>query len=252
MTWSFSRVNSFETCKYSWLLQYIYKEDRRQNYFAAFGLFSHEIMESWWDKEIDTFELSTYYKDNYNNRVTIPAPLFLEKYNFSQRAYDSTLSFYENFDWNRNDFKLLGNEDTIEAEYRGKKLTIRPDTLVRHIPSNEVWLIDYKTSAMFDKKTGKPKRDKLETYKKQLFLYAYFIERERGYKIDKIILVFPKFSLDKNIVIDYNENIAMEYLSWFFKTIQQIEQEENFEANPNKFFCDNLCSVSESCIWKEE
>lgn len=251
MTWSFSRVNSFETCKYSWLLQYIYNEDRKQNYFSSYGLFSHEIMEKWWDKKIETFELAKYYEENYDDCVTIPAPSFLEKYNFSQRAYNDAHKFYETFDWNRDDFELLGNEDTIETEHRGKKLTIRPDTLVKHIPSNEVWLIDYKTSAMFDKKTGKAKEDKLETYKKQLFLYAYFIEREQGHKIDKIVLVFPKFALDKNIVVDYNEDIANEYLDWFFETIEKIEQEENFEASPNKFFCDNLCSVSESCIWKE-
>lgn len=252
MMWSYSRVSAFNTCKYMWMLQYLDKKEGEQNFFSLYGLFHHDMMEKFWEGRIDTWDLSSYYEKNYYKEVTLNPPPFLERYNFASRSYNYGKRFYDDFSWNKDDFDVLGNEDTIKSEYKGYKITVRPDTLVRHKPTEEIWLIDYKTSSAFDKK-GVVKKDKIEPYKKQLSLYAHFIEKEQGHKVDKIVIVFPKYFLGKTIFIDYNKSMAKEVLDdWFLETIHLIEEESDFEPTLNEFFCNNLCSVRKHCQYRKD
>lgn len=253
MTWSFSRASSFEQCKYGWKLTYLDKKDGVQNGFSSYGLFHHKMFELFWSGVLDVWDMPDYYKENYAKEVDIPFPAKLEKYNFSERTYKAGLDFWENFDWNLSDWDILGNEYTIEAEYNGIKLTIRPDTLVKNKKTGKIWLIDYKTSTAFDKKTMKPKTKKIDGYKKQLSLYCYFVEREMNIEIEKYVLVFPKYDLDQTMYFDYNKEEGQKTVDWLMGVIEKAKLEVDFKPNVEPFFCENLCSMKLHCQhWQKE
>ena len=46
MTWSYSRVKSFEDCPYKWFLKYIVGLHGKRMFFADYGTFMHKLMES--------------------------------------------------------------------------------------------------------------------------------------------------------------------------------------------------------------
>ncbi len=251
MVWSYSRVSSYKTCPYGWKFGYLNKEKSVQNFFSELGLHHHKIMELWWAKKLDTIGMASYYKEFYNESIKLRPPSFLEKYEFSKKSYENGLNFYKNFTWDIDDYELLGNEMTIEATYKDISLTIRPDTLVREKSTGKVILIDYKSSNPFQKKSGNPIKSKIAPYKEQLSLYAYFIEKELGIKIDEYMLIFPKFSLDKNLTFDYNKKAGQKVVDEFYETIQKIKEDEEFVAKPDKFFCSNICGFRNVCDKKD-
>lgn len=250
-TWSYSRVSSFEACPHGWKLAYIDKEKGVQNFFAEYGLFHHKIMELLWAGELDVWDLASHYEENYGKAIKLHPPSFLERYDFSRKSYNAGLKFYENFDWDISEFEVLGNEMTLNCKYKELLLTIRPDTLIKNKKTGKVVLVDYKASNPFNKKSGNPIKKKIAPYKKQLSLYCFFVEQEMNIKIDEYMLVFPKFTLAKNLVFDYNKEDGQKIVDWFYETICRIKEENDFEAKPNKFFCDNICSMRNICEHKE-
>ena len=62
MTWSFSRVNSYNTCPYAWYLNYIEKNRDEGSAFSEVGTLIHEILEKYAKGELSLFEISDYYE----------------------------------------------------------------------------------------------------------------------------------------------------------------------------------------------
>ncbi len=253
MTWSYSNATTFETCPYAWKLTYIDREERYGNFFSDFGLVVHEVIEEWWAGLLDEVTIITRYNDLFAEKVTHQPPPFLQQYNILDRYKDATIKFLKDFSKQieRDDYELLGNESTVDSEVDGIKLTIRPDTIVRHKKSDITYLVDYKTSSPFTK-GGKPQEKKIDPYWKQMSLYAYFIEKEENIKIDKLRLYFPRVNMKSTLTIDYNKEMGEETLAWWYGLIEKAKEEDVFEPKPEKFFCENLCSVAHTCEhWKE-
>ena len=70
MTWSFSRLNSFDNCPYEWRLNYIDNEKRKDNFFAQFGSLCHGILEDYAKNKLSLFEVSDAYEDRFPKMVT--------------------------------------------------------------------------------------------------------------------------------------------------------------------------------------
>jgi len=247
MKWSFSRASSFEHCKYGWKLSYLEGNRGIQNAFSEYGLFHHKIFELLWAGILSVPDIPEYYEKNYSKEVSLSFPAMLERWNFSKRTYDVGLNFWNNFDWDVSEWDVLDNEGTIETVYDGVELTIRPDTLVRNKKTGKIWLIDYKTSTSFVKKTMKPKWDKIDGYKKQLSLYCYFVEKEMNVEIEKYVLIFPKYTLDETMYFEYNKEEGQETVDWLMGIVKATRNEVDFEPNVEPFFCENLCGVRNFC-----
>jgi len=252
MTWSYSNATTFETCPHAWKLTYIDRKERYGNFFSDFGLVAHEVIEEWWDGLLDEVTILTRYNELFAERVTHEPPHFLQQYDILERYRNATIAFLKDFSTqiNRDDYELLGNESTVDSEVNGIKLTIRPDTIVRHKQSSVTYLVDYKTSKPFTAK-GNPQKKKIDPYWKQMSLYAYFIEKEEGIKIDKLRLYFPRVNMKSTLTKPYNKKLGEETLAWWQGLVDRAKEEEIFEPKPEKFFCENLCSVAHACKWKE-
>jgi len=61
VTWSFSRVNSFQKCPYCWYLEYFLSEGEsppsEENAFAEIGSLIHKILEKYVKGELEMFDM---------------------------------------------------------------------------------------------------------------------------------------------------------------------------------------------------
>jgi len=208
----------------------------------------HETLERYFKGELDIMELAGFYEENYPVMVKSEPPLYPS--GIADRYYADGLQFFEEFDFNKDDYEIVSVEDMIETTHNDIKLVIKPDLVLREKSTNQYILMDYKTSNPFSK-DGKPDKKKMADYKKQMYLYAYFINHNRDYKIGKIKLWFVRINRFEEF--DYIEEDAGDVINWFYLGVLDIKIEEEFppcDTVKNKFFCSMLCSVSSSCPYK--
>ena len=244
MTWSYSSVSSFGICPTMFKLSYIDAVKRNGNFFSDFGSFSHKILEEYFRNKLDIMELSQYYEKNYTNNIISFAPPYPK--GMSEKYYEQGLQFFDNFDFDKNKYDIIDIENKIETVHNDIKLVLKPDLILKDKNNNKTLLIDYKTSTPF--KGDKPDMKKIDEYKKQLYLYSYFINNTSETKIDIIKLWFLR--LNKWYEFDYNESDAGDVVNWFYYTILDIKSEEEFEpcdTKKNAYFCENICSTKEFC-----
>lgn len=247
MRFSYSSVTSFITCPYGFKLSYIDYNDRSKNWYSDFGLLMHDVLEKHFKDELDIMELSQYYEEQYSIQVTSPAPPY--PVGIAERYYDDGLNFFNNFDFNKSNYEIIHIENSIETTYNGVKLIVKPDIVLKDKTTGDTYLVDYKTSDPF--KYPSQGKKKLEEYRKQMYLYAYFINHTTDIKINKIKLWFVR--INKFDDFDYVEEEAGNVVNWFYNGVLNIQVEEEFppcDTKKNKFFCQQLCSVSQFCQYK--
>ena len=97
MKWSYSRLNSYHTCKWMFYVTYILKQKGENNAFAEWGTFLHSIMEKYDKNELSEWELVDYYANNYSENVTLDFPP--NKWvSLSDSYYQSGLEYLSNFE----------------------------------------------------------------------------------------------------------------------------------------------------------
>jgi hypothetical protein len=246
---SYSSTSTFDNCAYSFKLTYLDAVPRENNYYAEYGLLIHECFEQYFSGNLEMFEISHYYRDNYD--VIIKSPPQTSE--LGQRYKEQGQHFFDNFSFDKSDYCVLLSEDKIDFEIDGIKIVAKPDLLLRNKETNKVTLYDYKTAAPFrtDKRTGKEIADKkkLEGYYKQIFIYAYAVRNHKGIPIDEIAIWFPR--LDRTVTIPWTQEKEDEAMRWLDSSIKKIKAEEIFAYNnSNPFFCENLCSVRKYCEYR--
>lgn len=245
---SYSSTSTFDNCAYSFKLSYIDLMPRKNNFFAEYGTLVHECMEKFFRGELEMFELSDFYWNNFDNYVvTYPPPIpFGMRDKYKQQGKD----FFDFFFFDKSLYEILVIEGKFKFQLDGINFVAKPDLVVRNKETNKNVLIDYKTSYPFklDKKTGELKKDfdKINSYYKQMYTYTYSLRQEMGINIDKIALWFPR--ADKTVSIDWNKDEEDEAVKWIVNNVKKIRKEEVFPYNnKNEYFCKNLCSVRDFC-----
>ena len=74
MTWSYSRVKSFEDCAYKWYLRYIAGLPGKQMFFASYGTFLHKLLASFHSGEASAAQLVDRYLRDFCQEVQGHAP----------------------------------------------------------------------------------------------------------------------------------------------------------------------------------
>lgn len=246
MTFSYSSVNLFHTCPYAFKLTYIDTEDKVQNFFAEYGTLMHHVIESYWRGNIEKDELVMAFNDAYNIFVVTPPPPFPD--GMEERYYNDAIKFLQEFPYEREEYSVIIIEGKFDLEYKGIKITVRPDLILREKSTNQVILLDFKTSKPV--KGKKWDEAKMADYKRQTLLYAHFFQQATGITVNKITLLFVR--LQKEYDVEITETSIAEVLTWLENTIQVIKWEEDFEPHIDNYFCANLCGVRNACkFWRE-
>lgn len=247
-TWSFSRINSFDKgCKREWKLHYIDCEDSMNSFDGQCGSLVHKTLEKYYKNEISEFDLVTYFEDHYDEEVTIPCP-----YPAGDTKTPKIINYLENFQFNSNKYEVIGVEKEIRIKLHNEyDLVGYIDLLLRNKETGEITLCDHKTSSIKILKNGNVSKSDAEhflAFKRQQYLYSYAVLQEYG-RVD--YLEWNMLKDNNTITIPWSEEEMNEVLDWAYDAIQSIEKETEYPANPDYYYCYNLCSVrNQVCPYK--
>lgn len=253
MIWSYSRLTTYHNCPYEFYLNYILKDNENYlcegNYYAEVGSFVHSILERILNKEITVEEAHQYYKDEFETNVCYQVD---EK--IMNKTYEACADYFENlnFDWLK-DYEILGVELQTDFYIKGYKFIGFIDLLLRDKADKKIILLDHKSAQYPLKLDGKPLKTQeksFDKYKKQMYLYSYFIKEKYG--------EFPKelwwnhFKVNKIAKIKFDEKEYQQSINWVLKTLKSIYSDDNYKADKNYFYCHNLCNFRNSCEYAKD
>ena len=69
MTWSYSRLSSFESCPYKWFQSYILDEEESPMFYASYGSFIHSLLEKYYSGKMTANELPTAFLLGFSAEV---------------------------------------------------------------------------------------------------------------------------------------------------------------------------------------
>lgn len=254
MIWSFSRLSTFNKCKYAFYLNYLQEDNKEYlpegNYYAEVGSFMHNILEKIFKGELQIKDAANYFIDNYDSNV-----FYSVRESIMDKTYDKCLSYLADtdFDW-INQYEILGVEKEIKFKIEDKKFIGYIDLLLRDKSDGRIVVMDHKSDEYPFNKNGSIKakcKELFEDHKRQMYLYSCAINDEyheypkelrwNHFKDEgKVsLVVFDKKDYDKSI-------------EWALNTIRAIETETDYisDLDPQGsdfFFCNNICGFRNSC-----
>lgn len=249
MQWSYSRLTSFEHCKYEFYLNYIIHDNEKYlsegNYYAEVGSFVHEILAMIFNKELTPDEAAQYYIDNFDDNV-----FYKTKQSTMNKTFELCANYFSEVDFSwLNDYEILGVEMEVKFQIEGYNFIGYIDLLVRDKRDGKIVVIDNKSSEYPFRLDGKIKaksKQSFENYKKQMYLYSYAVMDKYGEFPKEITWNHFKdggrFATIPFVKSEYDKSVK-----WFVDTIRAIENEQDFAPNEDFFYCHNLCNFRNSC-----
>ena len=239
LQYSFSRLSCYETCPYSYYLKYILNEPDEQNAFALYGTHVHSILEKYFNGELELFELSDYYEDHFDDAVPLDFPP--NSYcSLGQKYFDGGLKYFNEFE-GLDGYEILGVELEFTVPlFENYRFHGFIDLLLRD-PNGKIVIEDHK-SHIFKNKAEVAK------YARQLFLYSLYVKEQYGEYPDRV--VFNTFRNQKHVKIEFTQEKLDEAIQWAKDTIMAIENETEWQAKPQGYFCDAICGYKNSCLKK--
>lgn len=249
MRWSYSRLTSFEHCKYEFYLKYIVNDEDQYlsegNFYAEVGIFVHEILEMIFNGKLTPDEATAYYIDNFDKNV-----LYKTNKSSMDKIYEACANYFANVDFSwLNNYDILGVEMEVNLKIAGYDFIGYIDLLIRDKRDGRIVVVDNKSSEYPFKKNGAVKarsKKSFDSYKKQMYLYSLAVREKYGEFPKEITWNHFKDS-GQFATIPFSEDECNKAIQWFIDTISNIEQEEEFESNIDYFYCTNLCNFRNSC-----
>ena len=248
---SYSSLTTFENCKYCYKLSYIEKKERVNNFFAEYGLLTHDTIEQYFNGSLESYELSSYFQQNYDRAIVTPPPPFPAgmEGKYIQQGED----FFDAFYFDKKAYDIVFVEDELNFKIEGFPIIGRPDLVLKEKSTEKNILLDYKTSVPFrhNKYTGKdtPDKPKIDGYFKQMYIYTYGIKEIYGLNIDEILIWFTR--ANREIMRPWEKEEEEKAIAWAGDIIGQIKVEKDFlYNNSSSYFCSFLCGVRDSCEYK--
>ena len=245
MTWSYSRIDCFNSCRYKWFLRYIDDVDgtnAEPMFYSSYGSFMHEIIEKYYKGKLAKEDMVAEFLCNFSAKVVgkRPSESIVQKYIQLGVEY---LKGFEPFPYNcvavekKVHFKLNGDLFVGVIDFLGEK-------------DGEYYIVDNKSRELkprSNRKKPTAKDAELDEMLVQLYLYAEAVKQEYG-KYPKA-LCFNCFKNRVFIEEPFDENKLHDATSWAAKTIERIKNVEDFYPNIDFFYCRNLCEYSHECCY---
>ena len=232
MTWSFSRLNSFDNgCKYCWFENYANnRKDSVQNAFAEYGILMHEILEGLDREEIMLWDALENFEKGFVKISSFPPNKWV---NLRERYYEQGVKYLNNYRFNDN-YETISVEEKVDVEISEYYFTGYIDKLIRDKSDGRLIVLDHKSKSNFKSKK------ELKEYARQLYLYSYAVKNRYG-EYPKILL-FNMFRVNKEVPIFFNESDLYEAIEWMHRVIDDIKDCEIFPVTDDNFFAKELCN----------
>lgn len=250
ITWSFSKLNSYYKCPYAWKKRYIDCEDVESDFFAEVGTSAHHTLEKYYKKEVDMFSAVEDFENEWFENVVHDAPC--NKYvDIKQSTYDKIHNYFENINIDLDKIEVLGVEEKVEFEIKGKKFVGYIDVLYRDKETDEIVILDHKSSIIKLLKNGnisKTDMPHFTEFKRQELLYSIPVIKKYG-RVDK--LQWNMFKTGNIITIPWSKEELDEAIKWAEDTLDIIANDvKHFPDTSNQFFCDHICDMKHICEYR--
>lgn len=247
--YSYSKLNTFDTCPSLYYKTYIEGNRGKNNGFALAGSIAHNIVDDFYKGKYTDFELPDIFAEKWETdflgkgyNVILMSPKFkknlTENYKNSFNKYFSNFRAYDNC-------KIIGTEIRFLFLLKNRNKEILYEGVIDGLgidSDGEYAIWDSKSKGAFKNKS------ELNNYLVQL--YSYSLYTKYIYKKYPKTLNFNQFRLEgeKRVATEifdikkYNETI-----DWIFSTVEKIENEKLWLPTCNEFFALNLCNHRDTC-----
>ena len=240
MTWSYSRINCYEQCRYRWFLKYIRNDTETPQFYASYGKFMHKLIEMFYRGELTKEGMKMKFLTGFQTEVEGKRPSDRTVQNYIQKGVEY-LNGFEMFPYNMVDVELKVNYEINGIpfvgfiDYLGEK-------------DGEYYIVDNKSRELKERSGRKKptkKDEELDEMLKQLYLYAAAVKQKYG--------KFPKglcFNCFKNGVFIEEPFIEEKYneaVKWAIDMIEDLKNTEDFKPNMEFFGCYYLCGYTDDC-----
>lgn len=217
--WSWSRMNTYITSKFEYLLKYILKskEDRCDSCYVTLGTICHDTLEKFYEGKIKYEDMIDDYNDGFTTAITIADLKFNrsdEEKNKSigEKYNENLVHFFKNHVPYKH--KLLV-EKLIVVNINGNVFVGYIDGLYKDDDGN-YYILDFKSSSIYSGKT-------LENNSGQLTIYGIGLN-QLGIPLDKIKCCF---NFLKYCTIKYEQkNGAVKY-----RNVERCKIGESLQSN---------------------
>jgi len=240
MTWSYSRIKTFDDCPYKWYLTYIMEFSGRDMFFSGFGSLMHELIEKFYKEGKSAEYLALEYLSRFYDDVPRNAPSVKVFENY----FTDGLRYLRGIQ--RVPYEVIGVEEKIEFEISGKKFVGILDLIAKD--DSGVLIIDNKSRKLKprSKKRVPTKSDlELDDYLRQLYLYSVGLRASHG--LETTSLCFNCFRENLFIKEKFHQEACDEAVNWALEKIEQIRKTEDFKPRRDFFKCRYLCEMNEHC-----
>lgn len=240
MTWSYSRIRSFEDCPYRWYLRYIRGLQGKRLFFSDYGSFVHKILWMYYTGQVRADQIPVLYMTQYRENVITTAPS--EKVFLSY--FQSGLQYFRDF--HPLPYKLLSAEQKVELPLWGTRFSGVIDFLGEE--DGELVIVDHKSRALRprSRRQRPTKKDaELDRYLTQLYLYAEAVRQLYGKYPAK--LCFNCFREPALIEEPFDPKALERSRVWLQDGVETIAKEEEFRPDIEWFKCSYLCELRDEC-----
>lgn len=250
MRFSFSSVSAYNTCPRMFRYTYLDGDKTRENNaFSDFGSFCHGLLEQYYKGEIELFELSERYIDQYDANVTSDFPPSRNNA-MAENYYEAGKQYFDTFNDPWAGYKVLGVEERFTRKIGGHSFVGVIDLILQNPETGDIYIVDHKSKSQFKDHW------ELAEYLRQLYLYSLHVYDTYGQYPKK--LIFNMFRIGEIVESDFDEKALEQAQWWFSDTIGTIYKDEKYPLKPKgktkagkpidrDFFCDHICSVRKYC-----
>jgi hypothetical protein len=263
--WSYSRLQQFHSCKYGWLLKYVFEVPQRKLFFSEYGKLIHELIAgalsgglSWRAAEMEYIRRLHGVLQHHGPPSSIKAGYFMDGLRYLQgSAYAGTtegsgaplaglrplaIEQYVEFDVGVNAKASWENAPTgriLAHPFCGYIDLIARDT------AGAISVIDHKSRALKERSPRRVKSNAvLDEYLRQLYLYSIPVVARYGPPDN---LMFNCFRTGTLISEPFSRTAFDETVAWALRTIEEILRETDWLPCENAWKCRYLCDVAGEC-----
>ena len=240
VTWSFSRLRTFEDCPQKYFRKYVLGEKEGDGFFASYGTFVHLILGKFFSGELPLKRLSTYYMAHFDEQVKgiPPNQKIFDSY------YSSGLHYFLGFSPPLG--RVLGVEQRAMFDVDGYPFIGYIDLLLDR--EDGLTIYDHKSKGLrapSGRKTPTKSAQELDQYLRQLYLYSIFVHDRYGSYPAR--LAFNCYRTGQIVSVPFEERKLEQAKGWAVDLIHQIETAKCFPAYAEEFHCRNICGLHETC-----
>lgn len=246
--YSFSQLQSFSECPYSFYLQKIERNPNMvSNAFASQGTLIHDLLDQWAKGELSAEQLPAEYERRYPLEIVESWPKMLASKGYAEKAFNIGLEYFKSFDRFKG-YKILATEEKFKIEVCGRPFVGVMDMLMEDEQTGELIVLDHKSKSL-----AAFKKAENEMYKQQYLYSKYVFERFGKYPDRLMFNLFKENGQKKEKPFSMAEYEST--LAWAGEQMNKMEsfdfvdwlETKEVEEGKADFFCTELCSCRKIC-----